>query len=122
MVMRAYEEFRAFEKHVTERRTKGDSIFDVADDMKMIGSIYQDVEQVRRTDIAKFLERRSVMNVGAVTPLLLWLLSTNVPEAVLGKCLKGTRELSGTSGRMWLRRERLRGTVRRFDHEVGHSA
>ena len=88
MVMRAHEEFRAFEKYVTAQRGKGKSIFDVADDMKLIGNIYWDVEQVRRADIAKFLERRSVMNVGAVTPLLLRLLSTSVPEAALAKCLK----------------------------------
>jgi len=88
MVMRAHEEFRAFEKYVTAQREKGKSISDVADDMKLIGNIYRDVEQVRRADIAKFLERRSVMNVGAVTPLLLRLLSTEVPEAALEKCLK----------------------------------
>ena len=88
MVMKSHEEFRAFEKYVTAQQGKGKSIFDVADDMKLIGNIYRDVEQVRRADIAKFLERRSVMNVGAVTPLLLWLLSTSVPEAALAKCLK----------------------------------
>ena len=87
-VMRAHEEFRAFEKYVTAQREQGKSISDVADDMKLIGNIYRDVEQVRRADIAKFLERRSVMNVGAVTPLLLRLLSTSVPEAALEKCLK----------------------------------
>ena len=88
MVMRAYEEFRAFEQYVTAQGGKGESIFDVVDDMKLIGTIYRDVEQVRRADIAKFLERRSVMNVGAVTPLLLRLLSTKVSEAALAKCLK----------------------------------
>ena len=86
--MRAYEEFRAFERYVTARQGNGESIFDVAEDMRLIGMIYRDIEQVRRADIAKFLERRNVMNVGAVTPLLLRLLSTDVPEATLAKCLK----------------------------------
>lgn len=88
MEMRAYEEFRAFERYVTTRKAEGKSIFDVANDMGEIGNVFRDVEEVRRADIAKFLQRRNVMNVGTVTPLLLQLLSTKVPEAALERCLK----------------------------------
>ena len=87
-VMRAYGEFRAFEKHANLRREKEETIHDVARDMREIGNIYRDVEAEQREDIAKFLERRNVMNVGAVTPLLLWLLSADVPKPVLANCLK----------------------------------
>ena len=86
--MKAYDEFRAFERYADARQEAGETILDVASDMREIGNIYRDVEEVRRADIAKFLERRNVMNVGAVTPLLLWLLSADVPQATLVKCLR----------------------------------
>ena len=86
--MKAYDEFRAFEKYVETLSKGGETIVKVAGDMNRIGSIYRDIEDVRRPDIAKFLERRNVMNVGAVTPLLLWLLSADVPKATLANCLQ----------------------------------
>ena len=86
--MKPYDEFRTFEKYAAARLEEGDTIKDVARDMGDLGSIYRDVEEVRRTDIARFLERRNVMNVGVVTPLLLWLLSTHLPTATLATCLK----------------------------------
>ena len=86
--MRSYDEFRAFEKHANSWKEAGETIHDVARDMREIGDIYRDVERQRRQDIAKFLERRKVMDVGASTPLLLWLLSVDLPQAVLEKCLK----------------------------------
>ena len=86
--MKAYDEFRAFEQHADMRQRVGETIHDVAKDMREIGNIYRDVEEERREDMAKFLERRNVMNVGAVTPLLLWLLSADVPRMTLANCLK----------------------------------
>ena len=86
--MRAYDEFRTFERHASSRKNAGETIQDVARDMREIGDIYRDVEQQRRKDIAKFLERRKVMDVGAVTPLLLWLLSADLPKTTLANCLK----------------------------------
>ena len=88
MEMKAYDEFRAFERYANQRQEEGDSIHDVARDMREVGDIYRDVEEVRRADITKFLERRNVMNVGAVTPLLLWLLSEDILQATLATCLK----------------------------------
>ena len=86
--MKPYDEFRTFEKYADARLEEDGTITDVARDMGDIGSIYRDVEEVRRTDIARFLERRNVMNVGVVTPLLLWLLSTRLPTSTLATCLK----------------------------------
>lgn len=86
--MKAYDEFRAFQRYADARKEAGESIQEVAKDLKRIGDIYRDVEEVRRADIAKFLERRNVMNVGVVTPLLLWLLSARLPESTLVNCLK----------------------------------
>ena len=86
--MRAYDEFRGFQRHADARQEAGESIQDVAMNLMKIGDIYRDVEEIRRVDIAKFLERRNAMNVGAVTPLLLWLLSADVPQETLANCLK----------------------------------
>ena len=86
--MKPYNEFRAFEKYADTRLGAGDTIEDVARDMGDLGNIYRDVEEVRRADIARFLERRNVMNVGVVTPLLLWLLSADLPPAILRNCFK----------------------------------
>ena len=86
--MRAYDEFRAFQSYVENQHAAGGTIRDIAKDIADIGIIYRDIEEVRRTDIVKFLKRRNVMNVGAVTPLLLWLLSAGVPQATLASCLQ----------------------------------
>ena len=85
--MKPYGEFRAFEGYSAARVSGGETIRDVARDLGDVGSIYRDVEGVRRADIARFLERRNVMNVGVVTPLLLWLLSKNLAPARLANCL-----------------------------------
>ena len=86
--VKSYDEFRAFERYADEQKKTGDTIQDVAGDLVVIGRIYRDVEEVRRTDIARFLERRNVMNVGQVTPLLLWLLSADVPRMKFANCIK----------------------------------
>lgn len=85
--MKPYDEFRAFEKYANARVGGDETIQDVARDLGKLGTIYRDVEEVRRADIARFLERRNVMNVGVVTPLLLWLLSVNLPHKRLANCL-----------------------------------
>ena len=85
--MKPYNEFRAFQKYADARMAADESIWDIARDLGDLGTIYRDVEEVRRSDIARFLERRNVMNVGVVTPLLLWLLSVDLPPVQLANCL-----------------------------------
>ena len=85
--MKPYDEFRAFEKYADMRVGEEETIREVARDLGELGTIYRDVEEVRRSDIARFLKRRNVMNVGVVTPLLLWLLSADLPAARLANCL-----------------------------------
>lgn len=87
-VMKPYDEFRAFETYAQEREHADDTIHDIARDLGKIGSIYREVEEVQRGEIKQFLERRNVMNVGVVTPLLLWLLSAGLTAARLANCLK----------------------------------
>ena len=90
--MRPYDEFRAFEKYIQSQLEDSvvtkEMIKDVAADLGELGDVYLDVEEKRRTDIGEFLNRRNVMNVGVVTPLLLWLLSEDLPKATLANCLK----------------------------------
>ncbi len=103
--MKPNDEFRAFEKYAATQKNAGATIQSVAQDFTGIGSIYRDVEEVRLPDIAWFLERRKVMNVGVVTPLLLWLLSAKLSPTRLASCLKALdsflvrRALCGYSAR-----------------------
>ena len=85
--MKPYDEFRAFVKYADARVGGDETIQDVVRDLGKLGTIYRDVEEVRRANIARFLERRNVMNVGVVTPLLLWLLSVDLPHTRLANCL-----------------------------------
>ncbi|MCY3883955.1 MAG: DUF262 domain-containing protein [Gammaproteobacteria bacterium] len=85
--MKPYDEFRAFEKYADSNTTTGSTILDIARDLRELGAIYRDVEELRRTDIIQFLKRRNVMNAGVVTPLVLWLLSEELPSLQLAKCL-----------------------------------
>ena len=85
--MKPYDEFRAFERYADTREGQDETIREVARDLGELGTIYRDVEEIRRSDIARFLQRRNVMNVGVVTPLLLWLLSADLPAVQLANCL-----------------------------------
>lgn len=87
-----YDEFRAFERYAGDKGTDDAArpivAKELAKDLSEIGRIYQDVEQAARKDIGVFLKRLRVMNVGQVTPLLLWLLSTDVPPTTVTNCIK----------------------------------
>ena len=91
---KAYNEFRVFTNYADARcrngqSTRGKTALAIARDIADIGRIYCEVEQPGgRKEIASFLERRNVMNVGVITPLLLWLLSSNVPPRTLACCLR----------------------------------
>lgn len=86
-VMKPYDEFRAFQRYADSRMSTDETIWDIARDLGELGAIYRDIEEVRRPDIQVFLERRNTMNVGVVTPLLLWLLSADLPPPQLSNCL-----------------------------------
>ena len=83
-----YDEFRVFEKYAQARSKDGETVFDIAKDIRDLGGVFRDVEELGRENIASFLERRNIMNVGVATPLLLWLLSSDVPPATLANCVR----------------------------------
>ncbi len=92
--MKPYDEFKAFKTYTESKKVDGattkDTIDEVATDMCEMGDVYRDIEEIRKVDVAvaKFLKRRQVMNVGVVTPLLLWLLSEDLPTNTLANCVK----------------------------------
>ena len=85
--MKPYDEFNAFTKYSEDQRNAGATIETVARDMGEIGGIYYNMEEMQLPHIGKFLERRRMMNVGVITPLLLWLLSNDLPSATLSNCV-----------------------------------
>ena len=85
--MKPYDEFRAFDRYAKSREEAGETPRDLARDLGEVGAIFRDVENVRIPAIATFLERRNMMNVGVVTPLLLWLLDADLTPACLANCL-----------------------------------
>ena len=84
---RAHDEFREFGTYARGREEVGETIEDVARDMGAVGTLFRDIEDERRKDVASFLELRRVMNAGVVTPLLLRLLSGDIPPHVQDNCL-----------------------------------
>ena len=91
--IKPYNEFRVFGDYVDVRleadaRPREDTVRDIAKDIGELGQIYRDVEELRSKSVASFLERRNAMNVGVVTPLVLWLLSSNIPQATLANCVR----------------------------------
>ena len=83
-----YDEFRVFEKYADARTEHGETVFGIAEDIGALGRIFRDVEELKRDSVASFLERRNVMNVGVVTPLILWLLSSDLPRPTLANCVR----------------------------------
>ena len=88
-----YNEFRVFGDYADKRsdadeRPREETVRDIAKDIGDIGQTYRGVEELRPESISSFLERLNAMNVGVVTPLVLWLLSSYVPPATLANCVR----------------------------------
>ena len=77
--------FSVFRRYYNGQRN---SIDEVAADVRRVGEIYRVVERESSPDIATFLYRRRVMQAGILTPVLLWLLSSEVPRQQLEKSLR----------------------------------
>ena len=82
------EEFESFKDYFHERKNAGKSTADVAADISRIGKIYEDLEQRRMPAIDTFLYRRGVMQVGVLTPVLLSLFASDVPQSQRARGLR----------------------------------
>lgn len=91
LVMRKRQEVTA-DKVFAEFRNyyeEGDEPIDsIAADIGNIGRLYQSLEESSIPDMATFLYRRGVMDAGVLTPVLLWLLSSETPKLQLEKGLR----------------------------------
>ena len=79
-----FSKFRVY----AEDETNPKPIGELAEDIRTAGVIYQNLEEGRYPEIATFLYRRQVMQVGVLTPVLLWLFSANVPQQQITKALR----------------------------------
>jgi uncharacterized protein with ParB-like and HNH nuclease domain len=95
MVMRAQEEVTADRvasefRNDIENGNKPDkqlSIETIAAEIREAGIIYKDLEESRKQGIEIFLQRMKIMKLGVVTPLLLWLYTSEVPEEPLSRSI-----------------------------------
>ena len=77
--------FSEFRNHVED---SGNSIQEIAADMGRAAGIYRDLEEGHHPEIATFLYRWRTMQVGVMTPVLLWLFSSGVPSPQIAKGLR----------------------------------
>ena len=69
-----------FRNYIETRNKPGEqsSIEYIVADIRNTGKIYKDLEKIRVPGIDTFLERMKTMGLGVVTPLLLWLYTSNM--------------------------------------------
>ena len=78
-----YPEFRKYHENLKET----DAIGMIASDLSRVGQKYRDIEEVNNLDISTFLRRRKVMETSANTPVILWLLTSGIPQEQIKKGL-----------------------------------
>ena len=66
----------------------GKTIESISSDMRAVGDVYRRIEEERYPEIETFLYRRRIMEAGVLTPVLLWLLSSKVPQHHIEKSLR----------------------------------
>ena len=87
------------------------SIGDVAADISSVSESYRALEEASKPGMETFLYRRGVMQAGVLTPVLLWLLSSEVPQQQMEKSL---RALESHQVRRMICRMRTMGQNRLF--------
>ena len=80
---RTNDEFDAFKRYAEDAKSIGESISAIATDVGKIGTIYYDLERRRKPEFDAFLHRHQVMQIGVLTPVLLWLFASDVPQPQL---------------------------------------
>ena len=119
MIMRTLDEVAANSVFSVFRRYFGDKklpIEDIATDIGSVGESYRALEEASDSCMETFLYRWRVMQAGALTPVLLWLLSSEVPQQQMQKSL---RALESHQVRRMVCRMTTRGYNRLFISLVG---
>lgn len=119
LVMRTREEVVANDVFSVFRRYYKDqnkAIGNIAADISSVGESYRALEEETNLDMATFLYRWEVMQAGTMTPVLLWMLSSEVPEKQMDK---GLRALESHYLRRMVCRMTSRGYNRLFISLVG---
>ena len=91
LVMRTHREVTADNVFSEFRRyaNKGtNTIESITEDIRRVGKAYRKLEDASIANLDIFLYRWGVMQAGVLTPVLLWLLSSEVPEAQVTKSLR----------------------------------
>ena len=77
--------FREFREYYGKAKRP---IEEIAADLGAVGKCYRVLEEASNPDMATFLYRWGVMQAGVLTPILLWLLSSEVPKEQMDRCLR----------------------------------
>ena len=119
MVMRVIDEvvandvFSVFRRYF---RDKNEDVESILADIAKVSKAYRALEETGNSTMGKFLYRWRVMQAGTMTPALLWLLSSEVPQEQLDK---GIRALESHQVRRMICRMTTRGYNRLFISLVG---
>ena len=119
LAMRTQEEvaadrvFRKFREYFYGTKS---SVQGIAADLSKVGHSYRVLEGSSDSDLDKFLYRWRIMQAGVLTPVLLWLLSSEVPRSQMNKCI---RALESHQVRRMVCRMTTRGYNRIFIALVG---
>ena len=79
-------EFRSYieEKNHENQQSTIDII---TKEIKLAGTIYQDIEETRVPEFSTFLKRMKALGLGVITPLVLWLFTSEVPQERLRRSI-----------------------------------
>ena len=73
-----------FRSYIEEEKTKSESqqstIDAITREIRHAGTIYKDLEEMRVPGSETFLKRMKAIDLGVITPLLLWLFTSKVPQ------------------------------------------
>ena len=105
-----FSEFRCYYKKQNK------PIENIAADISRVGKLYRALEEKSNPDMETFLYRWEVMQAGTMTPVLLWMLSSEVPREQMDK---GLRALESHYLRRMVCRMTTRGYNRLFISLVG---
>ena len=95
----------------------GQSVEEITDDLRRVGSEYYALEENEKPGLETFIRRWKLIGAGVLTPVLLWLLSSDVPN---GQVTKGFRVLESYIVRRMICRMATRGQNRLFIDLLPH--